>query len=417
MHFPASNNVTEYEALLHGLWIAMTLDIRRLKILGDSLLVINQANKEWPCLDDKILEYCQEIRKLENNFDGLEYHHVLWGRNEVADELTKFGSNQVTLQLGVFMQELHEPSISKALDKSSNAAEPIDDIATPADNMTDSSKVMIVDSNWCTLFMIYLKIGGLPNNKVERDRLKWRAVHYTLVGEELFWWSANSILMRCVPTEEGCAILQDIHLGVCGNHTGVRILVGKAYMHIFYWPTVISNADSLVHRCEGCQYFAHQKHVPAGELRTISITWPFSTSGLDLVGPFKATKGGFTHIFVVVDKFTKWIEAKPVATIIAAKAVEFVSEIMHHFGVLNTIITDNGTQFIAREFTGFCDDAGIKANYASVSHPQSNRQVKLSNGVILHGLKPRIFDRLKPYAAKWMKELPLVLLALCMTPS
>jgi hypothetical protein len=55
----------------------MTLDIRRLKILGDSLLVINQANKEWPCLDDKILAYCQEIRKLENNFDGLEYHHVL----------------------------------------------------------------------------------------------------------------------------------------------------------------------------------------------------------------------------------------------------------------------------------------------------------------------------------------------------
>jgi hypothetical protein len=85
------------------------------------------------------------------------------------------------------MQELHEPSISKALDKSSNAAEPIDDIATPADNMTDSSKVMIVDSNWRTLFMTYLKIGGLPNNKVERDRLKWRAVHYTLVGEELFW--------------------------------------------------------------------------------------------------------------------------------------------------------------------------------------------------------------------------------------
>jgi ribonuclease HI len=58
MHFPVSNNAAEYEALLHGLRIAMTLGIRRLKVLGDSLLVVNQANKEWSRLDDKILLYC-----------------------------------------------------------------------------------------------------------------------------------------------------------------------------------------------------------------------------------------------------------------------------------------------------------------------------------------------------------------------
>jgi hypothetical protein len=139
---------------------------------------------------------------------------------------------------------------------------------------------------------------------------------------------------------------------------------------------VISDDDSLVRRCEGCQYFTRQEHVPVRELQTILITWPFLTCGLDLVCPFKATKGGFTHIFVVVDKFTKWIEAKLVVTITAAKAVEIISEIMHRFGVPNTIITDNGTQFTAREFTGFYADVGIRVNYASVSHPQSNGQVE-----------------------------------------
>jgi hypothetical protein len=58
MHFLTSNNTAEYEALLHGLRIATTLDICRLKVLGDSLLVVNQVNKEWSCLDDKILLYC-----------------------------------------------------------------------------------------------------------------------------------------------------------------------------------------------------------------------------------------------------------------------------------------------------------------------------------------------------------------------
>jgi ribonuclease HI len=77
MHFLASNNAAEYEALLHGLRIATSLGIRRLKVPGDSLLIVNQANKEWSCLDDKMLLYCQELRKLENNFNSLEYLHIL----------------------------------------------------------------------------------------------------------------------------------------------------------------------------------------------------------------------------------------------------------------------------------------------------------------------------------------------------
>jgi ribonuclease HI len=64
MHFPVSNNVVEYEALLHDLRITIALGIRRLKVLKDSLLVVNQAKKEWSCLDDKMLLYCQELRKL-----------------------------------------------------------------------------------------------------------------------------------------------------------------------------------------------------------------------------------------------------------------------------------------------------------------------------------------------------------------
>jgi hypothetical protein len=62
-------------------------------------------------------------------------------------------------------------------------------------------------------------------------------------------------------------------------------------------------------------------------------------------------------------------------------------------------------------------DSSIKINYASVSHRQSNSQVECSNGMILQGFKPRIFDRLKPYARKWIKELPSILWALRTTLS
>jgi transposase InsO family protein len=124
-----------------------------------------------------------------------------------------------------------------------------------------------------------------------------------------------------------------------------------------------------------------------------------------LVGLFKKAKGEFTHIFFIVNKFIKWVKVKPAASITAAKAVEFIREIVYRLGVPNNIITDNGTRFIAKEFQDFCVDSGIKINYASVSHPQSNGRVERSNGMIIQGLKPRIFDRLKPYAGKWVKEL------------
>jgi hypothetical protein len=109
--------------------------------------------------------------------------------------------------------------------------------------------------------------------------------------------------------------------------------------------------------------------VPSYQLQTIPITWPFSTLGLDLVGPFKKAKGGFTHIFIVVDKFIKWIEVKPPASITTDKVVKFIKEIMYRFDMPNNIITDNETQFTTREFKDFCVDSGIKINYASVSHP------------------------------------------------
>ena len=74
--FKVSNNEAEYEALLHGLRLAVSLGIKRLLVYGDSLLVIQQVNKEWDINKDTMDAYLEEIRKLENKFSGLEIHHV-----------------------------------------------------------------------------------------------------------------------------------------------------------------------------------------------------------------------------------------------------------------------------------------------------------------------------------------------------
>jgi ribonuclease HI len=76
-----SNNEPEYEALLHGLRLAISLGIKLLLVYGDSLLVVQQVNKEWDCNKETMDAYVQELRKLENKFSGLEVHHVIWEHN------------------------------------------------------------------------------------------------------------------------------------------------------------------------------------------------------------------------------------------------------------------------------------------------------------------------------------------------
>jgi transposase InsO family protein len=152
-------------------------------------------------------------------------------------------------------------------------------------------------------------------------------------------------------------------------------------------------------------------------LQTIPITWPFAVWNLDIVGPLRQAPGGFTHLLVVVDKFSKWIEARPIVNICSEEAVSFFTDIIYRFSIPNTIITDNSTQFTGKKFLNFCDDNHIRVDWSAVAHPKTNGQVKRANSMILQGLKPRIFKRLDKFRARWVAELPSVLWSLRTTPS
>jgi ribonuclease HI/probable phosphoglycerate mutase len=135
IHYKASNNGAEYEALIHGFRIAVSLSIKRLLAFGDSKVVIEQVNKEWDCVKDTMDDYCAEIRKLEGHFEGIEFQHVPRSNNVVADILSKLGSHRALVLADVFVQDLRKPSI-KLLDpdnleppsNNQNSAPPCDEL-------------------------------------------------------------------------------------------------------------------------------------------------------------------------------------------------------------------------------------------------------------------------------------------------
>jgi len=128
-----------------------------------------------------------------------------------------------------------------------------------------------------------------------------------------------------------------------------------------------------------------------------------------MVGPLKKGPGGFTHLLVAIDKFTKWIKVKPITNIRSKEAVKFFLDIIYQFGIPNCIINDHGTNFTEKKFLDFSDGYGIRIDWALVGHPRTNGQVERANGMVLQGLKSCIFDRLNKYVGRWVAEVPAIL--------
>ncbi|XP_039855390.1 uncharacterized protein LOC120713507 [Panicum virgatum] len=304
LRFKATNNAAEYEALIHGLRIAASLDIKRLLAYGDSKVVIQQVNKDWDCTQEKMDAYCKEILKLEAHFYGLEFHHVLRDYNVAADVLSKLGSKRALVPAGIFVLALNSHTIKIEKEPPTKP-----DLA-PA----QGQEALVADPDWrAPILDFIINNKSYPKDK-EHERLARRAVSYVVIGTELFRHSASSgTLSKCISQSDGVRLLSEIHSGICKNHTGASTLVGKAFRSGFYWPTLKPSSDDA-------------------------------------------------------QDFTKWIEVNPVSAMTAAKAAEFIQEITH----------------------------------------RCNGQVERTNGLILQGLKARIFDPIEKYGSKWIQKLPRV---------
>ena len=117
-----------------------------------------------------------------------------------------------------------------------------------------------------------------------------------------------------------------------------------------------------------------------------------------MIGPFKNAPGGFS----------KWIECKPPVQSTAKKIAELFNDIIHRFGLPNSIITNLGSTFTGSDFWDFYEDWCISVKFVSVAHPRANGQVERVNGMILDALKKRLYEKDQKHLGKWLKELPAV---------
>nr|GEU91250.1 reverse transcriptase domain-containing protein [Tanacetum cinerariifolium] len=217
------------------------------------------------------------------------------------------------------------------------------------------------------------------------------------------WRSFFTQWLRCIRPLQAEYVIREIHEGSCSMHSGPRLVVAKAIRLGYYWPTMHRDAQDMIRTCNDCQIHCPITRNLQQLLTLIMAPWPFYKWGIDIAGLFPEGPGEVKILIVAMDYFTKWIEAKAMATITGSQVKKFMwDNIVCCFGLPGEIISDNGKQFSDNPFKDWCDKLNITQRFTSVKHPQSNRLVERANRSLGEGIKARLGEGNK----NWVEELP-----------
>ncbi|XP_027099188.1 uncharacterized protein [Coffea arabica] len=367
--FRTSNNESEYEALIAGMEIARKLGVRSIKVYSDSQLIVNQVWGSYEVKEGTLRKYVAKTRELKGLFEQFALEQIPRSQNKRADALSKLASTSV----GILGREIVMEVVR------SRAYEQV------------SAAVIHVVSSWMDPIVRYLAQGELPPSRIEARKILLKSQRYVLTHGVLYRKSYLQLWLKCVTPEEGGYVLRELHEGLCGNHVGPRVLAKKGMLAGYYWPTIFRDSAELVARCKSCQLHAPVHHAPTQEMILLHSPWPFFQWGIDLLGLFPRAPGGYEHLVVAIDYFTKWIEVEPLSTISSRSIHKFLwRNVVCRFDIPRVLVSDNGRQFADHSLQEWCAELGIQQHFTSVGHPQANGQVENVNRTILHGLRTRI---------------------------
>ncbi|XP_050211463.1 uncharacterized protein LOC126661652 [Mercurialis annua] len=280
-------------------------------------------------------------KKLIESFEEVELVHV----PREADELSQLASGlrlseELTHRLVMVQRKTH-PSIFKRGVQL--------DIFNIDDNLVQ---------DWRRDIKKYLEN---PSKKM-MYKVRVRAVNYVLIEDVLYRRGFDNLLLRCLGTTEALEVMIQTHEGVCGAHqSGVKMR----------W---------LIRR------YGNIQRLPAAELKSVIKPWPFKGWAIDLIGKiYHPSSKNHSFIIVATDYFTKWVVGKPLVKAEQKDVIKFIKEeIIHQFGIPQSVTTDQGTMFTGKEMQEFATDYGIKLLTSKPYYAHANGQVESSNKIIIN---------------------------------
>ncbi|KAA3483835.1 RNA-directed DNA polymerase (Reverse transcriptase), Ribonuclease H [Gossypium australe] len=309
LNFFCTNNIAEYEACIMGLRAAIERDIKILKVSGDSALVIYQIRGYWEVRDSKLVKYHNLVVELVREFEEVTFNYFPREENQLADALatlaSMFKANReaeiMPLQMSIYEGPAHCFSIEKEAD----------------------------GQPWFHDILEYVKNQGYPGQANENDKrtIRRMAAGFVLDGDILYKKGKDQVLLRCVDNSEARKILEEVHEGICGTHANGFTMARKIMRLGYYWLTMESDCIRYARKCHKCQIYGDKIHAAPSPLHVMTSPWPFSIWGMDVIEPiFPKASNGHRFIFVVIDYFTKWVEAASFANVTKNAVCKFLKK-------------------------------------------------------------------------------------------
>jgi ribonuclease HI len=184
IHFPTTNNIAEYEALLHGLRVTKEISVQHIMCCGYSDLVTQQVAGTYKARNEVMAAYRDEVDEMAKSFLGYNIKHVRREDNMAADTLSKLGSSRKAVLPRVLLEHLHVPSVK---------------MVDPENPKLASSPVMaVLPSNplWAEPYLEYLTTKKLPEDEVQKRQIERRAKAYTIIDGQLYKRSTLGVFMK-----------------------------------------------------------------------------------------------------------------------------------------------------------------------------------------------------------------------------
>jgi ribonuclease HI len=328
---PCINNTAEYEALIIGVKMVVEWKIIELKIYGDSQLVINKFNNEYPTKDDKLMPYKRMIDDFKKYFVEIKFEQIPIINNKVVDVMATIAS---LLQIPD-KRSRYEFMVKQVFSLV------YDDLESQViSHLTEANT-----SPYETIYA-YLRDNTLPPNLScnQKHNLIRQAALHTIIVDVIYRRGLDGTLLRCLKSDESKKALQEVHEGICGTHSSGPTLTNKLLGLGYFWPNMEKDSYIFVKKFQKCQIHGNLIHASAKELQPFASTWPFCQWGLDLVGKIHpSSSNGHKFIITATKYFTKWVEAIPLITVTSKQISSFIlNYIICHYGIPQTILTDNG---------------------------------------------------------------------------
>ncbi|XP_022040678.1 uncharacterized protein LOC110943234 [Helianthus annuus] len=310
-----------------SVWILHTDGAYNDDSVGASLCLVSPDNHEFTYAIQLDLKNTNNEAEYEAFLGGLRLAIKMGAKNLEAHAKALIAKFQTFKVIHINRSEnKHADALSKlAATRIKHLAKEvrIEVLTNPSIPLRHVNIVEVGNPSWMSLVIMFLQHGTLPEGKAEARKIQNNVLNYEMSDGILYRKSYMGPLLRCVDKHDAQYLVREIHVGLCGIHAGPRMVVAK-------WA-------------------------------------------IDLVGPFPDAPGAVKFLIVAVDYFTKWVEAKPLASTTELVIRKFIWEhIICRFGLPLCIITDNGTNFASEDLEKWMKEMRIEHSFASVAYPQAN---------------------------------------------